>query len=68
MVCIYRISTPCSKRWVAKECLSICGVTFFSIPALFAARFRILAMDAAVFYSRVKPESEVAFREYLLAG
>ena len=32
-----RKSAPASSRCVAKQCLSVCGVTCFSMPALCAA-------------------------------
>ena len=37
--CITLKSIPCSSRCVAKLCLSVCGDTFFFIPAFFAAFF-----------------------------
>src|SRR3954465_8714937 len=37
-VWITRISTPCSSRWVAKLCRSVCGDTRLLIPAAWAAR------------------------------
>ena len=36
-VWITRISTPCSSRWVAKLCRSVCGDTRLVIPAAWAA-------------------------------
>jgi hypothetical protein len=36
-VWITRISTSCSRRWVAKLCRSVCGDTRFLIPAAWAA-------------------------------
>lgn len=45
MSCIYRISTPASRRLVANVWRNICGVMCISIPAIDAYLFIILRTD-----------------------
>src|SRR5438132_4521319 len=47
---ITRISTPCSRRWVAKLCRSVCGVTLASRPARSAASRNARWTDRSVIH------------------
>lgn len=47
--CTQLISTPSSIRYVAKECLNICGVIFLLIPACFVYFFSISRTDCSVY-------------------
>ena len=46
-----RMSTPCSKRWVAKLCRNVCTVTFLSKPAASAAWRQARCSERAVMWT-----------------
>ena len=41
-----RMSTPASRRWVAKQWRRVCGVTCFSMPAFPLWRSQFLDFDS----------------------